>query len=84
MVYKDSSVQFDVNSQIKRIISVNIQYSTQDIGTAKITFKLTKDGEPLPISNATHGKLFMRMADGSEFYVNTEVGDAFEGVLFTS
>ncbi|MBG9913366.1 phage tail protein [Bacillus sonorensis] len=82
MVYKDSSVQFDVNSQIKRIISVNIQYSTQDIGTAKITFKLTKDGEPLPISNATHGKLFMRMADGSEFYVNTEVGDAFEGVLF--
>ncbi|NUJ19712.1 phage baseplate upper protein, partial [Bacillus glycinifermentans] len=82
MIYKDSSVQFDVNSQIKRIISVNIQYSTQDIGTAKITFKLTKDGEPLPISNATHGKLFMRMADGSEFYVNTEVGDAFEGVLF--
>ncbi|MDU0071764.1 MULTISPECIES: phage baseplate upper protein [Bacillus] len=82
MIYKDSSVQFDVNSQTKRIISVNIQYSTQDIGTAKITFKLTKDGEPLPISNATHGKLFMRMADGSEFYVNTEVGDAFEGVLF--
>ncbi|ATH91183.1 phage baseplate upper protein [Bacillus glycinifermentans] len=82
MIYKDSSVQFDVNSQTKRIISVNIQYSTQDIGTAKITFKLTKDGEPLPISNATHGKLFMRMADGSKFYVNTEVGDAFEGVLF--
>nr|WGD77791.1 phage baseplate upper protein [Bacillus subtilis] len=82
MIYKDSEVHFDVNSQIKRSIAVSVQFSTQDIGTAKITFRLTKDGGPLPISQATHGKLFMRFADGSKFYVNTEVHDALGGAIF--
>ncbi|MCY7954799.1 phage baseplate upper protein [Bacillus licheniformis] len=82
MIYKDSEVHFDINSQIKRSISANIQFSTQDIDTAKLTFSLTKDGVPLPISQATHGKLFMRFADGSKFYVNTEVHDALGGVIF--
>ncbi|MEC1390454.1 phage baseplate upper protein [Bacillus licheniformis] len=82
MIYKDSEVHFDINSQIKRSISANIQFSTQDIDTAKLTFSLTKDGVPLPISQATHGKLFMRFADGSKFYVNTEVQDALGGVIF--
>ncbi|MEC1349183.1 phage baseplate upper protein [Bacillus licheniformis] len=82
MIYKNSEVHFDVNSQIKRSISANIQFSTQDIDTAKLTFSLTKDGVPLPISQATHGKLFMRFADGSKFYVNTEVHDALGGAIF--
>ncbi|MCY9090957.1 phage baseplate upper protein [Bacillus mojavensis] len=82
MIYNDAEQSFEITASTKRKITTGIQFSTQDIGTAKITFKLTKDGEPLPISNATHGKLYMRMADGSAFYVNTEVGDAFEGVLF--
>ncbi|MEC1646610.1 phage baseplate upper protein [Bacillus halotolerans] len=82
MIYKDPEVHFNINSQIKRSISTNIQFSTQDIDTAKITFSLTKDGVPLPISQATHGKLFMRFADGSKFYVNTEVHDALGGVIF--
>ncbi|WP_440097343.1 phage baseplate upper protein [Bacillus paralicheniformis] len=82
MVYKNADILFDVNSKIKRSVSANIQFSTQDIDTAKITFRLTKDGVPLPISKATHGKLFMRFADGSKFYVNTEVQDALEGVIF--
>lgn len=82
MIYKDPEVRFNINSQIKRSISTNIQFSTQDIDTAKITFSLTKDGVPLPISQATHGKLFMRFADGSKFYVNTEVHDALGGVIF--
>ncbi|MED0799308.1 phage baseplate upper protein [Bacillus inaquosorum] len=82
MIYNDASLSFEVTSRTKTNIHTNIQYSTRDIGTAKITFKLAKDGDPLPISNATHGKLFMRMADGSEFYVNMEVGDALGGVLF--
>ncbi|MCV9371184.1 phage baseplate upper protein, partial [Bacillus paralicheniformis] len=68
MIYKNSEVHFDVNSQIKRSVSANIQFSTQDIDTAKLAFSLTKDGVPLPISKATHGKLFMRFADGSKFY----------------
>jgi len=82
VIYKDAELRFNVNSQIKRSISANIQFSTQDIDTAKLTFSLTKDGVPLPISKATHGKLFMRFADGSKFYVNTEVQDALEGVIF--
>ncbi|MEC0752108.1 BppU family phage baseplate upper protein [Bacillus haynesii] len=82
MIYKNSTVQFDVNSDIKRSISARIQFSTQDIGTAKLTFKLIKDDIPLPISRATHGKLFMRFADGSQIYVNTEIEDALEGVIF--
>ncbi|MCY8609876.1 phage baseplate upper protein [Bacillus haynesii] len=82
MIYKNSTVQFDVNSEIKRSISARIQFSTQDIGTAKLTFKLIKDDIPLPISRATHGKLFMRFTDGSQIYVNTEIEDALEGVIF--
>ncbi|WP_017474188.1 phage baseplate upper protein [Bacillus licheniformis] len=82
MIYKDSEVHFNISSQIKRSVSANIQFSTQDINTAKLTFSLTKDGVPLPISQATHGKLFMRFADGSKFYVNTEVQDALGGVIF--
>ncbi|TWM50839.1 phage baseplate upper protein [Bacillus licheniformis] len=82
MIYKDSEVHFNISSQIKRSVSANIQFSTQDINTAKLTISLTKDGVPLPISQATHGKLFMRFADGSKFYVNTEVQDALGGVIF--
>ncbi|MEC1645640.1 phage baseplate upper protein, partial [Bacillus halotolerans] len=82
MIYKKTAVHFDVNAQMKRSISANIQFSTQDIGTAKLSFNLTKDGVPLPISQATHGKLFMRFADGSKFYVNTEVHDALGGAIF--
>ncbi|MDE1385456.1 phage baseplate upper protein [Bacillus paralicheniformis] len=82
MVYKNADILFDVNSKIKRSISTSIQFSTQDIGTAKLSFNLTKDGVPLPISKATHAKLFMRFTDGSQVYVNTEVEDALKGVIF--
>ncbi|MGG1021952.1 phage baseplate upper protein, partial [Bacillus paralicheniformis] len=63
-------------------VSANIQFSTQDIGTAKLSFNLTKDGVPLPISKATHAKLFMKFTDGSQVYVNTEVEDALKGAIF--
>ncbi|MFP3958448.1 phage baseplate upper protein [Bacillus paralicheniformis] len=82
MIYKNTNLQLNINPQIKRSIAANIQFSTQDIDTAKLAFSLTKDGVPLPISKATHGKLFMRFADGSKFYVNTEVQDALKGVIF--
>ncbi|MCV9371183.1 phage baseplate upper protein, partial [Bacillus paralicheniformis] len=68
MIYKNTNLQLNINPQIKRSIAANIQFSTQDIDTAKLAFSLTKDGVPLPISKATHGKLFMRFADGSKFY----------------
>ncbi|WP_141771223.1 BppU family phage baseplate upper protein, partial [Bacillus licheniformis] len=44
MIYKNTAVHFDVNAQVKRSVSANIQFSTQDIGTAKLSFNLTKDG----------------------------------------
>lgn len=82
MIYKNTAVHFDVNAQVKRSVSANIQFSTQDIGTAKLSFNLTKDGVPLPISKATHAKLFMRFTDGAQVYVNTEVEDALKGAIF--
>ncbi|MCY8242193.1 BppU family phage baseplate upper protein [Bacillus haynesii] len=82
MIYKNTAIHFDVNAQMKQSVSANIQFSTQDIGTAKLAFNLTKDGVPLPISKATHAKLFMRFTDGSQVYVNTEVEDALKGVIF--
>ncbi|MCA1182338.1 phage baseplate upper protein [Bacillus licheniformis] len=82
MIYKNTAVHFDVNAQMKRSVSANIQFSTQDVGTAKLSFNLTKDGVPLPISKATHAKLFMKFTDGSQVYVNTEVEDALKGAIF--
>lgn len=82
MIYKNTAVHFDVNAQVKRSVSANIQFSTQDIGTAKLSFNLTKDGVPLPISKATHAKLFMKFTDGDQVYVNTEVEDALKGAIF--
>nr|WP_257392361.1 phage baseplate upper protein [Bacillus vallismortis] len=81
-MHKNTNVSFDVNAKVKRSIATSIQFSTQDIGTAKLSFYLTKDGVPLPISKATHVKLFMIFPDDSQVYVNTEVEDALEGVIF--
>ncbi|MEB9770478.1 phage baseplate upper protein, partial [Bacillus cereus] len=66
MLAKDGALSFDVNAQTKRPINAAIQFSTQDIKTARLSFKLTKDGVPLPLS-AVVGKLVLSMADGSRF-----------------
>ncbi|KMM55451.1 hypothetical protein ACH95_19155 [Bacillus glycinifermentans] len=79
MIYKDSSVTFEVNAQPKRVVSASIQFSTQDVETAKIIFKLTKDGAPLPLS-AVDGKLVMVMADGSRFIRSITLVDKVEGI----
>lgn len=66
MLAKDGALSFDVNAQTKRPINAAIQFSTQDIKTARLSFKLLKDGVPLPLS-AVEGKLVLAMADGSRF-----------------
>ncbi|WP_024426118.1 phage baseplate upper protein [Bacillus safensis] len=66
MLAKDGALSFDVNAQTKRPINAAIQFSTQDLNTARLSFKLTKDGVPLPLS-AVVGKLVLSMADGSRF-----------------
>uniref|UniRef100_UPI00254C8741 BppU family phage baseplate upper protein n=1 Tax=Bacillus subtilis TaxID=1423 RepID=UPI00254C8741 len=52
MPYKDESLTFTINGRRKSQVQTNIQYTTQDKGTAKLAFQLMKDGVPLPLSAA--------------------------------
>ncbi|KIN37965.1 phage baseplate upper protein [Bacillus subtilis] len=80
MIYNDASLSFEVTSRSKTSIHTNIQFSTQDIDTARLIFSLSKNGVPLPLS-AVSGKIVMHMADGSQFIKNIEiVGDPINGV----
>ncbi|MCY7442873.1 MULTISPECIES: BppU family phage baseplate upper protein [Bacillus amyloliquefaciens group] len=79
MIYNNASLAFEVTSWTKTNIKTAIQFSTQDIDTARLIFSLTKDGVPLPLSAVT-GKLVMFMADGSRFIKNVEIVDKVEGI----
>ncbi|MCP6683010.1 BppU family phage baseplate upper protein [Bacillus nakamurai] len=79
MIYNDASLAFEVTSRTKTNIKTAIQFSTQDIDTARLIFSLTKDGVPLPLS-AVNGKLVMVMADGSRFIKDVEITDKVEGI----
>ncbi|MGE1096804.1 BppU family phage baseplate upper protein [Bacillus altitudinis] len=79
MLAKNGALAFDVNSQTKRPINAAIQFSTQDINTARLSFKLTKDGAPLPLS-AVVGKLVLAMADGSRFVRSVALVNKPEGL----
>ncbi|MGI1816213.1 phage baseplate upper protein [Bacillus subtilis] len=79
MIYNDAKQSFEITASTKRKITTGIQFSTQDIDTARLIFTLTKDREPLPLS-AVSGKLVMFMADGSRFIKNVEIVDPVGGV----
>ncbi|WP_353854816.1 phage baseplate upper protein [Bacillus sp. Bos-x628] len=79
MLSKDGALSLDVNAQPKRPINAAIQFSTQDINTARLSFKLTKDGVPLPLS-AVVGKLVLAMADGSRFVRSITLVNKPEGL----
>ncbi len=79
MIYNNASLAFEVTSRTKTNIKTAIQFSTQDIETARLIFSLTKDGVPLPLSAVT-GKLVMFTADGSRFIRSVEITDKVEGV----
>nr|MDH3082554.1 phage baseplate upper protein [Bacillus subtilis] len=79
MIYNDAKQSFEITASTKRKITTGIQFSTQDIDTARLIFTLTKDGEPLPLS-AVSGKLVMFMADGDRFIKNVEIVDPVGGV----
>lgn len=74
MPYKDESLTFTINGRRKSPVQTNIQYTTQDKGTAKLAFQLMKDGVPLPLSAAVV-KLVLIMSDGSRFIRNIEIID---------
>ncbi|MED4579009.1 BppU family phage baseplate upper protein [Bacillus atrophaeus] len=79
MIYNDAEQSFEITARTKTNIKTGIQFSTQDIDTARLIFTLTKDGVRLPLSAVT-GKLVMFMADGSRFIRNVEITDKVEGV----
>ncbi|MGQ8924008.1 BppU family phage baseplate upper protein [Bacillus halotolerans] len=80
MPYKDESLTFTINGRRKSPVQTNIQYTTQDKGTAKLAFQLMKDGVPLPLSAAVV-KLVLLMSDGSRFVRNIEIIDKLNGRL---
>ncbi|WP_338444394.1 BppU family phage baseplate upper protein [Bacillus spizizenii] len=78
MPYKDESLTFTINGRRKSQVQTNIQYTTQDKGTAKLSFQLMKEGVPLPLSAAVV-KLVLLMSDGSRFVRNVEITDKLNG-----
>lgn len=76
---KNADLEFNISAISNQQITSNIRFSTQDEGSAKLTFYLYKDGVALPL-NAVEGKLAMRMADGSIFRSNIVIVDKVNGV----
>ncbi|WP_270574599.1 phage baseplate upper protein, partial [Bacillus glycinifermentans] len=66
MIYKEGEIPLDINARRSAPISTNIQFFTQDTGSAKLSFSFTKDGAPLPLS-AVDAKIVLLYADDS-FY----------------
>lgn len=79
MIYRESTLEFNVNSYSQPLIKTNIKISTQDVGTAKLIFILTKDGLPLPLANVK-GVLTMIFADGSRSDREITITDKVNGV----
>jgi len=63
---KNADFKFNVSTIAPQYTGSNVRFSTQDEGTAVLTFFLTKDGMVLPLTGAI-GKIVMKMADGSTF-----------------
>ncbi|MEB2270095.1 phage baseplate upper protein [Bacillus safensis] len=78
MIRKNGSLDFDVNAYTSSSVSTSINFWTQDRQTARLIFKLTKDGVPLPLAAVT-GKLVLVMSDGSRFIRDVTIIDRVEG-----
>ncbi|WP_285859649.1 BppU family phage baseplate upper protein [Bacillus pumilus] len=78
MVLKNGKLDFNVNAYTSSSITTNINFWTQDRQTARLIFKLTKDGVPLPLAAVT-GKLVLVMADGSRFIRDVTIVDRVNG-----
>ncbi|MCY7572353.1 BppU family phage baseplate upper protein [Bacillus pumilus] len=78
LVLKNGKLDFNVNAYTSSSITTNINFWTQDRQTARLIFKLTKDGVPLPLAAVT-GKLVLVMADGSRFIRDVTIVDRVNG-----
>lgn len=78
MIYKDANVSYDINSRRSDGRATNIQFMTQDTGSAKLSFSFTKDGVPLPLS-AVDAKIVLLYPDGSFYKRSLTLVDKVNG-----
>ncbi|MEY8695005.1 BppU family phage baseplate upper protein [Bacillus safensis] len=78
-IYKNGSLPFAIDAYDQSVYDSKIIFSTQDVGTARLIFKLRKDGMPLPLS-AVEGKLVLLFSNGSKHIRNISLLDKVEGV----
>ncbi|MGD6977536.1 BppU family phage baseplate upper protein [Bacillus altitudinis] len=78
-LFKNGVLSFVVDAYDQSVYDSKIVFSTQDIGTAKLIFKLRKDGVPLPLS-AVDGKLVLSFKNGSKNVRNITLVDKVEGI----
>ncbi|XOT25700.1 phage baseplate upper protein [Bacillus subtilis subsp. subtilis] len=79
MIFRQSTLNFDITSYSQAVIRTNIQMSTQDKGTAKLIFKLTKNGVSLPLSGVNL-VLTMFFSDGSRSDRSLSIVDKINGI----
>ncbi|MED4827162.1 phage baseplate upper protein [Bacillus atrophaeus] len=77
-MYKTGGVAFDINANRTNGRTTNIQFMTQDTGSAKLSFSLTKDGTPLPLS-AVDAKIVLLYEDGSFYKKSIAITDKVNG-----
>ncbi|MBI0443313.1 DUF2479 domain-containing protein [Bacillus amyloliquefaciens] len=77
-MYKTGGIAFDINANRTNGRTTNIQFMTQDTGSAKLSFSFTKDGTPLPLS-AVDAKIVLLYADGSFYKKSLAITDKMNG-----
>lgn len=77
-MYKTSNVPISINTNPINGRSTNIQFMTQDTGSAKLFFSFTKDGVPLPLS-AVDAKIVLLYDDGSFYKKSLTITDKVNG-----
>mgnify|MGYP001074078224 CR=1 FL=1 len=77
---KNADLKFNISTTSNQFTASNIRFSTQDEGTAKLTFFLFKEGVEVPLSAVT-GKIALRMADGSKFIDTVTITDKIKGIV---
>ncbi|GLZ63552.1 MULTISPECIES: BppU family phage baseplate upper protein [Bacillus amyloliquefaciens group] len=77
-MYKTGGVAFDINANRTNGRITNIQFMTQDTGSAKLSFSFTKDGTPLPLS-AVDAKIVLLYEDGSFYKKILAITDKVNG-----
>ncbi|WP_270568572.1 phage baseplate upper protein, partial [Bacillus sonorensis] len=78
MIYKEGEISLDINARKSNAQSTNIQFFTQDTGSAKLSFSFTKDGVPLPLS-AVDAKIVLLYADDSFYKRSLTLTDKVNG-----